>query len=59
MAKFLFLNVTAFCVIPACSLVEVDLSFRGAYFLHHQGEFCILQEQLVAASLYSTTVFEN
>jgi hypothetical protein len=58
MAEVPFSNITAFCDIARCSLVAVDRSFRGAYCLHHQGEFRILQE-LAAVSLYSTTVSAN
>jgi hypothetical protein len=27
-----------FCVVAACSLVEVYRRFRGACYLHHQGD---------------------
>jgi len=32
------MNMTAFCNIAPCSLVEVDRRFRGYYCLHHQGD---------------------
>jgi hypothetical protein len=32
------IKVIAFWDIAQCSLVEIDLRFRGGYCLHHQGD---------------------
>jgi hypothetical protein len=32
------MKMTAFWDIVPCSVVGVDRHFRGAYFLHHQGD---------------------
>jgi hypothetical protein len=53
------MNMTAFSDMAPFSLVEVDLRFRGAYCLHHEGDVSELRTASVIALIKESVIISE
>jgi hypothetical protein len=53
--------MAVFCNVTPCRLVDINRRYRGAFFIHHQGDFnhIVLMMEAVIASETSVNIYHS